>query len=84
LMLSIIWGLVSAVSLPIGAVVGVTEWTRPSQAVIAALMSFGGGALLYALAIELFGSTVASKDHFTDSEYNTVGCSRTILRQHEQ
>jgi CRP-like cAMP-binding protein len=57
------WGAVSAVSLPIGAVLGLT--TRPSHKLISALMAFGGGALLFALSIELFGHAlhVASDGH---------------------
>ncbi len=50
------WGLVSAVSLPAGAVIGL--WTRPSQRVTSALMAFGGGALLFALTIELFAHSM--------------------------
>ncbi len=47
------WGGVSAVSLPLGAVLGL--WSRPSKKVTSALMAFGGGSLLFALSIELFG-----------------------------
>jgi CRP-like cAMP-binding protein len=51
-MLALLWGCVSAVSLPLGAMIGL--WSRPSQKVTSALMAFGGGALLFALTIELF------------------------------
>jgi len=50
---AVIWGLVSALSLNIGSAIGVT--CLPSQKFCAILMSFGGGALLFALTIELFG-----------------------------
>jgi len=51
-----IWGIISAVSLPIGAVLGV--WAKPSQKVTSSLMAFGGGALLFALTIELFAHSL--------------------------
>ncbi len=48
------WGALSAVSLPNwGALVGV--WTRPTRRVASSAMAVGGGALLFALSIELFG-----------------------------
>ncbi len=57
------WGTVSAVSLPLGAVIGM--WTKPSRKITSALMAFGAGALLFALTIELFGHAlhVASDQH---------------------
>lgn len=50
--IALIWGAVSAVSLPLGAVIGL--WARPPKKVTSSLMAFGGGALLFALTIELF------------------------------
>lgn len=47
------WGALSAVSLPLGAMIGL--WTRPTRRVASSAMAFGGGALLFALSIELFG-----------------------------
>lgn len=47
------WGALSAVSLPLGALLGI--WLLPPKRVTSALMAFGGGALLFALTIELFG-----------------------------
>ncbi|HAA74568.1 TPA: hypothetical protein DCE37_05560 [Candidatus Latescibacteria bacterium] len=47
------WGALAAVSLPLGAVVGLL--TRPTRRVASSAMAFGGGALLFALSIELFG-----------------------------
>lgn len=49
----LLWALVAASSLPVGAALGL--WTRPSRRVTSALMAFGGGALLFALTLELFG-----------------------------
>lgn len=51
-------GLLSAASLPLGAVLGV--YWRPSDKQMAFFLAFGGGALLAALAIELVAETVAA------------------------
>ena len=48
-----LWGILSSVSLLIGAAVGL--WLKPGRRVNAVFMSFGAGALLFALTIELFG-----------------------------
>jgi len=57
------WGTLSAVSLPLGAIIGL--WARPNQKITSALMAFGAGALLFALTTELFGHAlhVASDQH---------------------
>ena len=47
------WGLLSASSLLIGAAIGIVR--LPGAKLRAILMAFGGGALLEALSIELFG-----------------------------
>ena len=52
ILLAFMWGIVSAISLPIGAVTGL--WIKPSQKITSLMMAFGGGALLFALTIELF------------------------------
>lgn len=57
---SFLWGLLSAVSLNIGSVVGVT--CLPRRKVRAMLMSFGGGSLLFALSIELFGHVLSRSE----------------------
>lgn len=54
-------GLISACSLPLGAVTSV--FWRPTDRTVAFLMAFGGGALLAALTIDLVGSAVA-RGHF--------------------
>lgn len=56
LLLGLLWGCISAVSLPLGALIGL--WTSPSKKVTSALMAFGGGALLFALTIELFAHSL--------------------------
>lgn len=57
------WGAVSAVSLPLGALIGL--WAKPSNKITSALMAFGAGALLFALTTELFGHALhaASDTH---------------------
>lgn len=45
---------------------------RPHEKLAANLMAFGGGALLFALTLELFGTTIAHKDHFSTEEYNKI------------
>jgi len=50
------WGIVSAVSLPLGAWIGLM--LRPGRKVTSALMAFGAGSLLFALTIELFAKTL--------------------------
>ena len=47
------WGIFSAISLPLGAFLGV--WLNPKKKVNSVCMAFGAGALLFALTIELFG-----------------------------
>ncbi len=62
-LLGLFWGGISAVSLPLGAVLGLS--TRPSRLLTSGLMAFGAGALLFALSIELFGHGlhIASDEH---------------------
>jgi CRP-like cAMP-binding protein len=47
------WGIFSAISLPLGAFLGM--WLKPRRLTNSAFMAFGAGALLFALTIELFG-----------------------------
>jgi CRP-like cAMP-binding protein len=56
-----LFGGLSALSLPVGAALGL--WLRPSLKVTAAVMAFGAGALLCALALEL---VVPAMEHFPD------------------
>ena len=60
---AIFWGALSAVSLPLGALIGLA--LVPKRRVASSAMAFGGGALLFALTIELFGHVlhVASDGH---------------------
>lgn len=59
-----LFGALSAVSLPLGAAVGI--WLNPSLRVTAAVMAFGAGALLCALALELVVPALA---HFPDDPF---------------
>ncbi len=54
--IALMWGCISAVSLPIGAFLG--TWLKPPHKVTSSLMAFGGGALLFALTIELFAHSL--------------------------
>ena len=49
---ALFWGIVSAVSLPVGALLGLL--LKPGKRITSVLMAFGAGALLFALTIELF------------------------------
>lgn len=53
-----LWTLLAALSLPLGACVGLLS-SPVSQTNIAACMAFGAGALIFAIAIELYGTSVA-------------------------
>jgi zinc transporter ZupT len=63
---ALLWGVISALALPLGALVSFAK-KKPSLRVRAGLMAFGAGALLFALAIELFGETVC--EHKQDEDY---------------
>ncbi|MDZ4730409.1 MAG: cyclic nucleotide-binding domain-containing protein [Xanthomonadales bacterium] len=60
-MVAFLFGGLSALSLPLGAALGL--WLRPGLRFTAAVMAFGAGALLCALAIEI---VVPSLEHFPD------------------
>jgi heme/copper-type cytochrome/quinol oxidase subunit 3 len=53
---ALVFGLISAASLPLGAIAALV-WT-PRPRVVAALMAFGGGALLAALTLDLVGEAI--------------------------
>jgi len=59
---SFMFGLISAVSLPLGALT-IIFW-KPKERVIAAFMAFGGGALLAALTIDLVGSALQHEQFY--------------------
>ncbi|MBN1622698.1 MAG: cyclic nucleotide-binding domain-containing protein [Endomicrobiales bacterium] len=57
-----IFGIISAASLPLGAVAA--RFFKPGQRFIAFMMSFGGGALLAALTIDMVGETLERGDYW--------------------
>ncbi len=65
LLTALMWGCISAVSLPLGAVIGL--WTIPPKKITSSLMAFGGGALLFALTIELFAHSLHTSHEGHDS-----------------
>ncbi|MCF7996886.1 MAG: cyclic nucleotide-binding domain-containing protein [Chromatiaceae bacterium] len=60
---ALIFGLISAATLPLGAALGLL-W-RPPDRIMAVLLAFGGGALLAALTIDLVAPGV-DRGHFED------------------
>ena len=61
-LIAFLWGSFSAVSLPLGASLGLA--LKPGKRVTSTLMAFGAGALLFALTIELFGAALHhAKEH---------------------
>jgi len=62
--LAFLFGGLSALSLPLGAAAGI--WLNPGLRVTAAVMAFGAGALLCALALELVVPALA---HFPDDPF---------------
>ena len=61
-MQAFIFGLISAASLPLGALVA--GFWSPGNRVMAAMMAFGSGALLAALTIDLVGEALERGDFF--------------------
>ena len=56
---ALLWGLGSAMSLPLGAGVAIMPWIPdPSERVIGLMMSFGAGALLFAVSVRLIFYTI--------------------------
>jgi len=74
---SFLWGLISALSLNIGSAIGVT--CLPERKLRAILMSFGGGALLFALSIELFAHVLHEAEADGDNLNVWVMCATSVL-----
>lgn len=60
---ALLFGAISTVSMPIGSALGIV-W-NPRKIIVAALIAFGGGALLAALTLDLFGEALESDSYFT-------------------
>src|ERR1700730_4707437 len=69
---ALIFGLISAASLPLGALVALFWIPRPR--VTAALMAFGGGALLAALTLDLVGDAMRRHDFCALAVGCLLGC----------
>ena len=74
------WGLLSAASLPLGALVAVAPFIAdPSDRTIGLLMSFGGGSLLFAVTVEMFAEALREIEHDPQDGptlmYITIGMS---------
>lgn len=61
-----LWGIISAISLPLGALLGLL-W-RPGSRISSALMAFGAGALLFALSVELLSHV----PHYVETHGNAA------------
>ena len=72
-----IFGLISAASLPLGAAVALIWVPRPR--VTAAMMAFGGGALLAALTLDLVGEAMRKGDFYSLAGGCLLGCVLFIL-----
>jgi CRP-like cAMP-binding protein len=72
-LLAFLFGGLSAASLPIGAAAGI--WLNPSLRLTAAVMAFGAGALLCALALELVVPALAHfpEDPFQSFKWMAIG-----------
>lgn len=71
------FGLISAASLPLGALLALV-WT-PRPRVTAAMMAFGGGALLAALTLDLVGEAMHKGHFYPLAVGSLVGCFLFIV-----
>lgn len=71
------WGALSAVSLILGAIIGIVH--PPSEKWTAALMAFGAGALIEALAIELFGHILHEAEVRKEKSLVTIAIFSAIV-----
>jgi hypothetical protein len=74
---ALLFGIISALSLPIGAFLG--QWLSPvSDVNVAAIVAFGAGALLFAVTVELYGHALHEVAHgslgYTEM-FTTVACA---------
>merc|ERR1719214_536929 len=74
---ALMFGIISSLSLPIGAYLG--QWLSPvSDHIVAAIVAFGAGALLFAVTVELYGHALHEVAHgglgYTEM-CTTIGCA---------
>jgi ZIP family zinc transporter len=74
---ALIFGLISAASLPLGALVALCWIPRPR--VTAALMAFGGGALLAVLTLDLVGEAMRKHDFYALAVGCLLGCVAFVV-----
>jgi CRP-like cAMP-binding protein len=72
-----VFGIISAASLPLGALVALIWMPRPR--VTAAMMAFGGGALLAALTLDLVGEAMRRGDFYSMAGGCLLGCLLFIV-----
>jgi len=74
---ALLFGIISSLSLPIGAYMG--QWFSPVQdSTVAAIVAFGAGALLFAVTVELYGHALHEVAHGKLGYieiFTTVGCA---------
>jgi CRP-like cAMP-binding protein len=71
------FGLISAASLPLGALASL-RWT-PRPRALAAMMAFGGGALLAALTLDLVGDAVHKGSFWAVAAGCLLGCALFVI-----
>lgn len=76
---ALLMGLFSALSLPLGALVGLACSPVPER-VTARFMAFGSGALVFAVATQLYGQTIARLQAAMDEDCHAV--SKGAKRNH--
>ena len=74
---ALIFGLISAASLPLGAFVALVWSPRPR--IVASLMAFGGGALLAALTLDLVGEALQKGAFYALAGGCLVGCLLFVI-----
>lgn len=74
---ALIYGTLSASTLPIGAICGI--YFTLSQSTIANSIAFGAGALLFAVTVELYGSAIDRLEEEHYNQYNVLEVLTTAV-----
>ena len=75
---ALMWGLISAASLPLGALVSLAPFIPDaSEQLIGLFMAFGGGSLLFAVSVEMFAHALQElgEEHGQTLMTITIICS---------